>query len=87
MLSAACPLQEFVQRCVVSEARSAFYLYTTPPRQQLKDLEATLYRAQLVPAANVHVHVQEDKSGWLGLHPSACVHACFVWAALCGCVP
>jgi hypothetical protein len=55
-----------VRRCLVPAAAGAFYLYTTPPRQRLKDEEQSLYRAQLVPAANVHVHVEEARRGWLG---------------------
>lgn len=38
-----------------------FRLYTTPPRQVLRERDATLYHCQLVPAAHVHLSLEEDK--------------------------
>ena len=55
------PLQVLVSRLLVPELSSSFYLYTTPPRQVLKDMQASFYKAQLVPAANVYFHVDERK--------------------------
>jgi hypothetical protein len=45
--------------------RPGLYLYTTPPKTLLKDkdLGATLYQAQLVPAAHIHVGFNPDKCG------------------------
>jgi hypothetical protein len=48
--------------------RPGLYLYTTPPKVLLKDkdLGATLYEAQLVPAAHIHVGFNPDKCGGAG---------------------
>merc|ERR1739838_627155 len=39
---------------------SRFYLYLTPPRQDLKDRSETMIKAGLVPAANVYVGSKTD---------------------------
>lgn len=44
----------------------ALYLYTTPPRQLLKDAAESLYHAQLVPAAHIHAGLDEKKGAWRG---------------------
>lgn len=43
--------------------RPGLVLYTAPPRVDLTDFEATLYKAQLVPAANVYVGQPCPKKG------------------------
>eukprot|EP00195_Chlamydomonas_chlamydogama_P004892 CAMPEP_0202902588 /NCGR_PEP_ID=MMETSP1392-20130828/16940_1 /ASSEMBLY_ACC=CAM_ASM_000868 /TAXON_ID=225041 /ORGANISM="Chlamydomonas chlamydogama, Strain SAG 11-48b" /LENGTH=416 /DNA_ID=CAMNT_0049589375 /DNA_START=140 /DNA_END=1390 /DNA_ORIENTATION=- len=56
-------LQELVSK-VVGPALSkagAFYLYTTPPKQVLRNLEESLFKANLVPAAHVYFHTSEGK--------------------------
>ncbi|GMH45999.1 hypothetical protein BSKO_13963 [Bryopsis sp. KO-2023] len=40
---------------LVKGGRHSFVLYTAPPRLDLVDEELTLYKAQLIPAANVYV--------------------------------
>lgn len=57
---------------VVPSLAPALYLYTTPPKQLLKDMAATLYDLKLVPAAHIHVGVDAGKlpaeavqGGWL----------------------
>lgn len=58
---AVAALYAFVDSCIAPELEGKFFLYTTPPRQVLKDLDATLYHAQLVPAAHVHCQLADDK--------------------------
>jgi len=53
--SATQDLVSFVKEALIPEAASAFYLFTAPPKVELKDMPATLYAAGLVPAARVHV--------------------------------
>ena len=45
-------LQKLVQQCVQPNLPS-WYMYVTPPKQVLKDLSLTFYKAGLLPAANV----------------------------------
>eukprot|EP00798_Chlamydomonas_sp_ICE-L_P005522 gene5522-4155_t len=60
-------LQELVAKFVIKELGKkaktgyGFYLYTTPPRQPLKELDITFYQADLVPAAHVYFHAKEDR--------------------------
>ncbi|KAK9826039.1 hypothetical protein WJX74_007186 [Apatococcus lobatus] len=49
-------LQSFVKACLLPTLPS-WYLYTTPPKQVLKDLQPTLFQAGLVPAANVYLGI------------------------------
>ncbi|KAG1678180.1 hypothetical protein FOA52_016117 [Chlamydomonas sp. UWO 241] len=52
-------MQELMLKLVVPKLASpaAFYLYTTPPKQVLKDLSVSFFKALLVPAAHVYMHV------------------------------
>ncbi len=58
-----CPSQALVRSLVVDELSKpkAFYLYTTPPKQVLRDLDLSLFKVQLVPAAHVYFHVADGK--------------------------
>lgn len=48
-------LQELIKVALLPEAAKTFYLFTTPPKTELKDLSLSFYAAGLVPAARVHV--------------------------------
>lgn len=48
-------LHSLVASVLVPEVASAFYLFTAPPKVELKDPGVSLYAAGLVPAARVHV--------------------------------
>ncbi|GAX84069.1 hypothetical protein CEUSTIGMA_g11493.t1 [Chlamydomonas eustigma] len=63
-LDTIAALQDLVAQVLTSDlsVKGAFYLYTTPPRQVLKDSDVTLFKAQLVPAAHVYVHVVEGRA-------------------------
>ncbi len=50
-------LQKLVQQCVQPELPK-WYMYVTPPKQVLKDLSLTFYKAGLLPAANVLIGVE-----------------------------
>ena len=56
-------VRALVARVVAPALRPALYLFTTPPRTLLKDDSLTLYKAQLVPAAHIHVGLDETKGG------------------------
>ena len=56
--AAAAPLaelQELVRAALTPEAAAKFYLFTTPPKTEIKDMSVSFYAAGLVPAARVHV--------------------------------
>lgn len=48
-------LKALVESVMIPEAAACFYLFTTPPKVELKDVDMTFYAAGLVPAARVHV--------------------------------
>ena len=52
-------LHSFAKACLLPNAPS-WHLYTTPPKQVLKDLRPTFFQAGLVPAAIVYVGMSED---------------------------
>ncbi|KAK9806749.1 hypothetical protein WJX72_001368 [[Myrmecia] bisecta] len=52
-LDTVAALQQLVERCLLP-TKAKWYLYTTPPKQPLKEATVTLYSAGLVPAANVY---------------------------------
>ena len=52
-------VHSFVTACLLPTAPS-WYLYTTPPKQVLRDLRHTLFQAGLVPAAIVYLGVSES---------------------------
>jgi len=78
-------LQALVRQTLLPSMANAFYLYTTPPRQVLKDQDATLYQSGLVPAAHVHLGLDAKKvpggSGSVSpeglLRPEALQHAIY----------
>lgn len=48
-------LKDLVGKCLPGvEAPKSWYLYTSPPKQALRDLSQSLYQAELAPAANVY---------------------------------
>lgn len=47
-------VKQLVSKLLHPSIGSAFQLFTTPPRVILKDMDLSLLKAQLVPAANVH---------------------------------
>jgi hypothetical protein len=55
-------LQELLRKVAAPEFAPALYLYTTPPKTLLKDAAASLYSLQLVPAAHIHVGLDEKKA-------------------------
>ncbi|KAA6416558.1 MAG: plant UBX domain-containing 1 [Trebouxia sp. A1-2] len=55
-------LQKLVQQCVQPELLK-WYMYVTPPKQVLKDLSLTFYKAGLLPAANVLIGVESKHGG------------------------
>lgn len=62
--SASQPLsavQQLVTQIALEAVAPALYLYTTPPKTVLKDLTATLYQLQLVPAAHLYVGCEPEK--------------------------
>jgi len=48
-------LHELIKVALLPEAAKTFYLFTTPPKMELKDMSSSFYAADLVPAARVHV--------------------------------
>lgn len=62
MLSVYVSTQDLVGKCAAAQYAQALYLYTTPPKTVLKDSAATLYSLKLVPAAHIHVGVDEKKA-------------------------
>ncbi len=52
-------LQTFVKACLTPNGPS-WYLFTTPPKQVLKDARPTLFQAGLVPAAIVYIGISES---------------------------
>ncbi len=64
-LPATVPLSELLQltrAALAPGAAAGAYLFTTPPRNVLKDLSPSLYAAKLVPAAKVHVGLDASKA-------------------------
>lgn len=55
-------LHRLVQQCAAS-GLPKWYLYVTPPKQVLKDLDLSFYKAGLVPAANVVVGMDGQLQG------------------------
>ncbi|KAL0049556.1 hypothetical protein WJX82_004745 [Trebouxia sp. C0006] len=55
-------LQKLVQQCIQPELLK-WYMYVTPPKQVLKDLSLTVYKAGLLPAANVLIGVESKHEG------------------------
>lgn len=55
-------LQRLVQQCAATDLPK-WYLYVTPPKQTLKDMGLNLYKAGLVPAANVYVGLDSQHTG------------------------
>ena len=51
-------VHSFVKACLLPTAPS-WYLYTTPPKQVLRDLRPTLFQAGLVPAAIIYLGISE----------------------------
>eukprot|EP01025_Chloroclados_australasicus_P009517 TRINITY_DN13645_c0_g1_i8.p1 TRINITY_DN13645_c0_g1~~TRINITY_DN13645_c0_g1_i8.p1 ORF type:complete len:351 (+),score=54.82 TRINITY_DN13645_c0_g1_i8:633-1685(+) len=54
-------LQSVITSLIKQEFRKSFYLFTTPPREIIKDYDQTFWSAGLVPAAYVHFRVKEIK--------------------------
>lgn len=48
-------LHELIKVALLPEAAKTFYLFTTPPKSELKDMSLSFYAAGLVPAARVNV--------------------------------
>ncbi|KAF6257927.1 hypothetical protein COO60DRAFT_1701571 [Scenedesmus sp. NREL 46B-D3] len=55
-------VQDLLRKVAAPELAAALYLYTTPPKTLLKDAAATLYSLQLVPAAHIHVGLDERRA-------------------------
>ena len=55
-------LQQLVQLCVQPNLPK-WHLYVTPPKQVLKDLSLTFYKAGLLPAANVLIGTEGTHDG------------------------
>jgi tether containing UBX domain for GLUT4 len=56
-------LHELVKTALLPEAAKNFYLFTTPPKVELKDMSVSFYAAGLVPAARVHVGFKGGAGG------------------------
>lgn len=61
-LDTLASLQKLVQQCMLPNLPQ-WYLYVTPPKQALKDLSLTFYKAGLLPAANVLVGMDSKHDG------------------------
>lgn len=55
-------LHKLVQQCMLPNL-AQWYLYITPPKQVLKDLSLTFYKAGLLPAANVLIGLDSKHDG------------------------
>jgi hypothetical protein len=62
-------LGEFVKGLLTDEASSSFYLFTAPPKVELKDAAMSLYEAGLTPRARVHVGFRNFCSSKSNLKP------------------
>lgn len=64
-------LRELVEAALTPETAAGFYLFTTPPKTELKDMSQSFYAAGLVPAARVHVGLKggEAAAGGSCLRP------------------
>jgi len=62
-------LRSLVQGVLIPELASCFYLFVTPPKTEFKDMQISLYKAGLVPAARIHVGFR-DLSALLKDKPS-----------------
>jgi hypothetical protein len=56
-------LHELIKTALLPEAAKTFYLFTTPPKVELKDMSLSFYAANLVPAARVHVGFKGGAAG------------------------
>ncbi|KAK9839775.1 hypothetical protein WJX81_000496 [Elliptochloris bilobata] len=61
-------LRQLVARCLAPGVRS-WTLYTAPPKQVLADWGVSMYKAGLVPAANVHLGLGAPHGGTRLLRP------------------
>ena len=61
-LESVSAVKQLVSKLIHSSIGTGFQLFTTPPRVVLKDLDATIFKAQLVPAANIHFTLSGDKA-------------------------
>ena len=64
-------LHELVRAALTADAAKSFYLFTTPPKTELKDMSVSFYAAGLVPAARVHVGFKGGQGGGVGSEKSA----------------
>lgn len=62
-------LREFVGAMLIDEASSSFYLFTTPPKVELKDVSMSFYEAGLLPRARIHVGFTCSDSSHSNLKP------------------
>lgn len=60
-MTCAAP-QDLLHKLAAPELAPGLYLYTTPPKTLLKDAAASLYSLQLVPAAHIHVGLDERRA-------------------------
>jgi hypothetical protein len=56
-------LHELIKAALLPEAAKTFYLFTTPPKVELKDMSLSFYAANLVPAARVYVGFKRGAAG------------------------
>jgi tether containing UBX domain for GLUT4 len=56
-----CIWQELLHKVSSPDVAAAMYLYTTPPKTVLKDMSATLYQLQLIPAAHIYIGCDDKK--------------------------
>lgn len=61
-LETLASLQKLVQQCTLPSLPQ-WYMYVTPPKQALKDLSLTFYKAGLLPAANVWIGMDGRHEG------------------------
>ena len=64
--AASAPVQELrdlVASLLVPTASDCFYLFTTPPKTEMKDVSVSFYAAGLIPAARIHVGLKKEIEG------------------------
>lgn len=61
-LETLAAVHSLIQQCL-DPGVPKWYMYVTPPKQILKDRSLTLYRAGLIPAANVLIGVEGEYKG------------------------
>lgn len=71
--STVSDVYDMVRSVLIQELSSICYLFTAPPKVELKDMKATLYGAGLVPAARVHVGFKASTSGGGGSQGLQCL--------------